>query len=58
MKEKGPGNVGSPAGRRKLLKILAAGSGAAVFLPKKWTKPVVESVIVGAHAQTNDLEPE
>ena len=41
--------------RRKLLKSIAAGSGAIVAgksLQEKWTRPVVDSVMVPAHAQT------
>jgi hypothetical protein len=39
----------SEFGRRLLLK--AIGSGAALgILPKSWTRPVVQSVIVPAHA--------
>ncbi len=45
-----------PTARRKALKKLLVGSGAAVAasqtLPTKWTKPVVDSVILPAHAQT------
>ncbi len=45
-----------PTARRKALKKLLVGSGAAVAasqtLPAKWTKPVVDSVILPAHAQT------
>lgn len=42
--------------RRKLLKHIAAGSGAIVAgknLPESWTRPVVESVILPAHAGTS-----
>jgi len=41
--------------RRRLLKKLAAGSGAlgaVSALPEKWRKPVVDSVILPAHAAT------
>jgi len=41
--------------RRKLLKSIAAGSGAIVAgksLPENWTRPVVDSVMLPAHAQT------
>jgi len=37
------------AGRRKALKALAAGGGVAVL--SKWSKPVIESVVLPAHAQ-------
>lgn len=42
--------------RRKLLKSIVAGSGAIVAeksLPESWSKPVVDSVILPAHAQTS-----
>ena len=42
--------------RRKLLKSLAAGSGAVIAgksLPESWSKPVVDSVMLPAHAQTS-----
>ena len=38
-------------GRRLLLKSLAAGGAAAAFLPDKWTKPVIDRILVPAHAQ-------
>ena len=45
--------------RRKLLKTLIAGGGAAttvgatgLVIPKQWIKPVVDSVMLPAHAQT------
>jgi len=44
--------------RRKLLKSLAIGSGAVIAgksLPENWTKPVVSSVLLPAHAQTSGL---
>jgi hypothetical protein len=43
--------------RRKLLKSIAAGSGAVVAgksLPESWTKPVVDSILLPAHAATTD----
>ena len=46
----------SDQSRRKLLKSIAAGSGAIVAgksLPESWSKPVVDSVILPAHAQTS-----
>jgi len=46
----------SSESRRKLLKSIAAGSGAVVAgksLPDKWTAPVVDSVMLPAHAQTS-----
>ena len=46
----------SDKSRRKLLKSIAAGSGAIVAgksLPDSWSKPVVDSVMLPAHAQTS-----
>ena len=46
----------SSESRRKLLKSIAAGSGAIVAgksLPENWKKPVVDSVLLPAHAQTS-----
>jgi hypothetical protein len=46
----------SDKSRRKLLKSIAAGSGAVIAgksLPESWSKPVVDSVILPAHAQTS-----
>ena len=43
--------------RRKLLKSIAAGSGAVVAgktLPEAWTKPVIDTVMLPAHAETTD----
>ena len=51
----------SDKSRRKLLKSIAAGSGAIVAgksLPESWSKPVVDSVMLPAHAQTSPGEPE
>jgi len=48
----------SNSSRRKLLKSIAAGSGAIVAgksLPESWSRPVVDSVILPAHAQTSGL---
>ena len=45
--------------RRKLLKSIAAGSGAVVAgksLPENWVRPVVDSVVLPAHAQTSPPE--
>lgn len=39
------------AGRRRLLGTLAAGGAAAVLLPEKWTRPVIDRILVPAHAQ-------
>ena len=50
----------SSVSRRKLLKSIAAGSGAIVAgksLPENWTKPVIDSVMLPAHAQTSPPPP-
>ena len=47
--------------RRKLLKSIAAGSGAIVAgksLPDSWSRPVVDSVLLPTHAQTSVIEDE
>lgn len=46
--------------RRKLLKSITAGSGAIVAgksLPESWSRPVVDSVMLPAHAQTSPPAP-
>lgn len=46
----------SKESRRKLLKSLAAGSGVVIAgksLPASWSRPVVDSVMLPAHAQTS-----
>ena len=46
----------SSTSRRKLLKSIAAGSGAIVVgksLPDSWSRPVVDSVMLPAHARTS-----
>jgi hypothetical protein len=46
----------SDKSRRKLLKSIAAGSGAIVAgksLPESWSRPVVDSVMLPAHAMTS-----
>lgn len=43
--------------RRKLLKSIAAGSGAVVAgksLPESWSKPIIDSVVLPVHAETTD----
>lgn len=50
----------SSESRRKLLKSIAAGTGTIVVgksLPENWTKPVVNSVMLPAHAQTSVCTP-
>jgi len=45
--------------RRKLLKSIAAGSGAVVAgktLPESWSKPVIDSVVLPSHATTTSPE--
>ena len=45
----------SNEGRRRLIKKLAIGGGVATTassMPTKWVKPVLDSVILPAHAQT------
>ncbi|MGA8262579.1 MAG: hypothetical protein WB783_20395 [Arenicellales bacterium] len=46
---------GSQSNRRRLLKSLAAGSvlSTAKGVPGSWTRPVIESVVLPAHAQTS-----
>src|SRR5438132_5115055 len=48
-------------GRRDVLKggvvVGGAAVAAALSLPKKWTRPVVEAVVVPAHAQTSPGSP-
>jgi len=42
--------------RRKLIKSIAVGSGAIITgksLPESWSRPVVDSVLLPAHAQTS-----
>jgi hypothetical protein len=36
--------------RRQVLKIAAGGAAVAILLPRQWTKPLVNAVIVPAHA--------
>ena len=40
--------------RRKLLFGAAVAAGGAAVLPASWTKPVVDTVLLPAHAQTTD----
>lgn len=44
--------------RRRLLKSLVAGGGAVAMgktLPESWTRPMVEAVVLPAHAQTSPV---
>jgi hypothetical protein len=50
MTEKSAQNPASK-GRRALLKTLVAGGAAAVLLPERWTRPVIDKIMVPAHAQ-------
>lgn len=44
--------------RRRLLKALGLGGGTATVsqLPSAWSKPIVESVVLPAHAQTTESD--
>ena len=48
-----PKSSSSENSRRKALKALTLGTGAV--MASQWSKPVVESVILPAHAQTSLL---
>ncbi len=51
----------APDSRRRLLKLLGLGGAAAVIMPERWSKPVIDSVILPAHAQgtgVDDGDPE
>ncbi len=39
--------------RRKLLQVIGISSVAAVAVPSKWSKPVIDAVVLPAHAQTS-----
>jgi hypothetical protein len=48
--------MGGEIDRRPLLKAIATSVGATAalgILPKSWTRPVVQSVVVPAHAATS-----
>ncbi|MBK9441811.1 MAG: hypothetical protein IPN53_11070 [Comamonadaceae bacterium] len=42
--------------RRRLFQIMAVGGTAAIVLPEKWVKPVVDAVIVPAHAAGSGVQ--
>ena len=46
-----PHDTPHSSSRRRILTALAAGTGAAVLLPEKWVKPVVDKVLTPIHAQ-------
>lgn len=52
-------DVKATASRRKVVAGLAAGGvlGGGALLPRKWTRPVIETVILPAHARTTNEDP-
>lgn len=42
-------------GRRNALTLLGVGAVSAVAMPSKWSKPLVDAVILPAHAQTSAM---
>jgi len=45
-------------GRRKVLKVLAASGGtlaAGQLVPERWSRPVIDSIVLPAHAQATPL---
>jgi hypothetical protein len=44
---------GRQAGRRKLITAIGIGSIASLVAPSKWSKPIVDAVILPAHTQTS-----
>lgn len=51
-----PQNLPESQARRKTMKKLAIGAGALAgysMLPEKWTRPVIEGIVLPAHAQTS-----
>lgn len=42
--------------RRRLLSAIALGGGAAAVLPERWVKPVVDAVLLPAHAQATMVQ--
>lgn len=54
MKKENAGDTPDTPFRRKLLKTIAGGTVAGgALLPGRWTKPVVDTVLLPAHAQTS-----
>lgn len=56
VRDHGGGEDAGVEGRRKALQRLLVGggiAGASTQMPDKWTKPLVDSVLVPAHAQTS-----
>ena len=43
---------GTDSTRRRILKGTGIAGAIAIFLPTSWTKPVLQAVVVPAHAQT------
>ena len=41
------------ADRRKILAVMGVGTVAPLMLPTQWSKPIIRSVILPAHAQTS-----
>ena len=39
--------------RRKILAAIGVGSAASLMLPTQWSKPIIRSVMLPAHAQTS-----
>ena len=53
MSEDMPNQNTNRTDRRKLLAIIGVGGVAAVAIPSRWSKPIIDSVILPAHAQTS-----
>ena len=41
--------------RRRVLTLVGGATALTVLLPSKWTKPIVESIVVPAHAQATRI---
>jgi hypothetical protein len=41
--------------RRKLLKLAGIAGATAIVLPSSWTKPILRTVVVPAHAKTTPV---